>query len=135
MFGKKKSKKSMEPVNVENHIREFLLDCQIPEANEIALALGSTVISDELLEKEEFESDRRIAPIVHLYPLLQSYAALVSEGIVLTQKADEETAEIPDAFWELTRKLLEMVSFNILVGTIAQLHEMELIKVKNVSKN
>jgi hypothetical protein len=135
MFWKKKPAKSVRSVNVENHIREFLFDCQIPEANEIALALGSPYLSRELIEREEQESDRRVEPVEHLFPVLEAYAVLISEGVVAAQKKDEDVADIPEAFWILTRKLLEMVSFNILVGTLSQLNEMDFIKVKDDRKH
>lgn len=135
MFWKKKPAKSVQSVNVENHIREFLFDCQIPEANEIALALGSPHISRELIEKEETESDLRVAPIEQLFPILEAYAMLISEGVIAAQKKDTEMDAVPESFWMLTRKLLEMVSLNILVGTLSQLNDMKFIEVKNVKKH
>jgi hypothetical protein len=134
VFWKKKPQKSVQSVNVENHIREFLFDCQIPEANVIALALGSPHISRELIEKEETESDRRVAPIEPLFPLLEAYATLISEGVIAAQKNDADVESVPESFWLLTRKLLEMVSLNILVGTLSQLNEMDFIEVHNVKK-
>jgi len=137
MFWSKKTEKDTQPkmIDVESHIRELLFDSQIPEANDIALLLGSKPISADLLEREEEESDNRVAHVEHLLPLLHSYATLISGGVIQFQKKDPEVGDIPEAFWKLTSKLLETVSFNVLVGTLSQLHNLEMIEIKNVPKS
>lgn len=134
-FKKKRKSHARRTIDIDSHIRELLFDCQFPEANEIAIALGSPQISDEVIEKEEEESDRRVDEIRYLFPLLESYASLVAEGVVAVQQKDPEVSEIPERFWKITRKLLTMVSFSLLVGALSQLNELELIEVHDDPKD
>lgn len=126
---KKKRNTYKHPIDIDAHIRELLFDCQFPEANQIAILLGSPSISDEIIEKEEEESDRRVEPLNHLFPILDSYATLVAEGVVALQKLDPDVNDLPERFWNITTRLLKMVSFSVLVGTLSQLNEMNLIEV------
>ena len=137
MFWSNKKARDSRPrmIDVESHIRELLFDSQIQDANEISLLLGSKPISEELLEKEEEESDHRVAHVEHLLPLLHSYATLISDGVIQLQKKDPEVENIPETFWKLTSKLLESVSLNILIGTLSQLHNLEMIEIKDAPKS
>ena len=52
-----KYKKITSVKQIKTHLREFILDSQIPDGDSISVELGCSPISDELLEREEEESD------------------------------------------------------------------------------
>ena len=128
-WSKKKEQKELRVINVESHVREFLFDSQLPDADKIATLLGSRPISAEILEKELEQSELRVERLEPLLEILRSYAALTSAGILKLQRQDEDSVELPEQFWRLTNRLLEMVSYGTLVGAISQLVELDLIKV------
>jgi hypothetical protein len=128
-WSKKKQEPKLRVINVESHVRELLFDSQLPEADKIATLLGSQPISPEILEKEMEQSELRVERLAPLLDILHSYAALTSAGMIKLQRQDEDSTELPEQFWRLTNRLLEMVSYGTLVGAISQLVELDLIKV------
>jgi hypothetical protein len=122
---------------VTSRVREFLLDSQIDDAHHMSAILGCPLISDELADKEEEESDNRVAQVDHLIPILYAYAQAMAQGIVEHQKEhleeDEETSgvEIPDKAWAATRKVFAEISLNMSLGAISQLVDMGFLVVPN----
>lgn len=114
---------------INTRIRGFLLDSQVNNAHEISLILGCASLSDELAEKEEEESEKRVEKISHLIPLLYAYSSSLATGSVEYQKSSlpENTPEIPAETWWESRKLLEQVSVAALLGSISQLVDMGLL--------
>jgi hypothetical protein len=112
-------------------MRGFLLDSQINNAHEISLILGCAAESDELMEKEEEESEKRLERISHLIPLLYAHAQSLSQGAVEYQRSNLPTSmgKLPDAVWWDSRKLLEQVSVAALLGAISQLVDMGLLEI------
>jgi hypothetical protein len=110
---------------VTQRIREFLMDSQIPDAHELSLILGCSVISDELLEHEEDQSDIRTEVVAHLVPMLYAFAHLMSEAAVENQKADEiDGVKIPGELWDVTKKTMEHVAMWAMLGAVSQLVDM-----------
>jgi hypothetical protein len=116
---------------ISTRMRGFLLDSQINNAHEISLILGCAAESDELMEKEEEESEKRLERISHLIPLLYAHAQSLSQGAVEYQRSNLPTSmgKLPDAVWWDSRKLLEQVSVAALLGAISQLVDMGLLEI------
>lgn len=144
---KRKSKPKFTKISTlaqaKGQIKEFILDTQMPDGHQVAQMFGYPPVSDEVAEKEEEESDRRLDTVAHLFPLLYSYAGMVSEVISkrlavsgelqskgLTPMQKEALLAIQDA----TRELLEDALSQALVGSVSQLVELELLKVVNHRK-
>jgi len=122
--------------DVKSRIREFFMDTQSSDADEMALQMGCVPLSDELMEKEEEESDKRIERVAYLLPLLFSFAHLYSQGMVMETtsnvKDPEMTPEVKAALIELekqVRQVLEDNISNVLVGAVSQLVDLELLNV------
>lgn len=135
MLGKKK-KKDSNPVSINEvsaRLRGFVMDSQIQDGHELSVILGCSAISDEVQEREEEESDKRLAKIEHLVPLLYAYAHVLSEGAVELQRQSipAEMKNLPEEIWWESRKMMEQVSLSALLGTISQLVDMGLL---NISK-
>lgn len=132
MFWKKKKKaQAVKTIEITTHIREFLYDSQLGEAEVLAVLLGASPISDEGQDHEEAMSDNRVKKVSHLVPLIHSYAHLLSDGMIQLEKGTEEEGEsYPEEFWDMMHKLLEQISMSVTIGVLSQLTELELIKVK-----
>jgi hypothetical protein len=130
-----KKKKHLAPsvtlADLSNRIRGLILDSQIQHAHELSEILGCSVISDEVQEREEEESDKRIEKISYLVPLLFAQVHLLSEGAIEYQKENlpDELEDIPDEVWRESRKMMEQVSLAALMGSVSQLVDMELLEI------
>jgi hypothetical protein len=129
-------KKKIDPQNITlsditNRIRGLILDSQIQNAHELSLILGCAAISEDVQEREEEESDKRIAKISYLVPLLFAHVHLLSEGAVEFQKENlpEDMDDIPDDLWWESRKMMEQVSLSALMGSVSQLIDMGLLEI------
>lgn len=128
---KKKKKPKINLADMSGRIRGFVLDSQINDAHELSVLLGCSVISDELQEKEEKESDKRVERISYLIPLLYSYSHLLAEGSVEFQRLNvvDELKGIPEEIWLESKKTMEQVSISSLLGAISQIIDMGLLEI------
>jgi hypothetical protein len=131
---KKKHKPLHSPTTKEGalaRVRAFILDSQAKNGNEIALALGCPPISDEVLEREEEESDLRLEEITYLAPILYSYSEMLVEGSLAYQRSlkKEEFMALDEAVWHETKRMMEQISRAVLVGAISQLVDMGHLRV------
>jgi hypothetical protein len=131
MFWKKK-REVPKTIDIEEHLREFLYDSQLVQAEELALILGATPVSEEGREHHRHLSDSRIEKISYLIPLVHSYAHIVSDAMIsLEKKEEEEEPDFPDEFWTMMRTLIEQISISVTLGVLSQVTELGLIKVRD----
>ena len=132
-MGLKKKKKSSDITltDVTNRIRGLILDSQIQNAHELSVILGCAAISDDVQEREEEESDKRIAKIQYLVPMLFAHTHLLAEGAVEYQKSNlpMELEAIPEEIWWESRKMMEQVSLSATMGSISQLIDMGFLEI------
>jgi hypothetical protein len=133
--------KKIRSINqVKVHIREFILDSQIPDGDLISVDLGCPPISDELLEREEQESDTRVERISFLIPLLYGYAALFSEAFVHTLRPpisiteDPDLSKLVDKMTVETKKIFEESMAHLLVGSVSQMIDLGLLELPKGKK-
>lgn len=127
----RRKKKSISIADVQSRLRGFILDSQMSNPHELAVVLGCSPISDEVAIMEEEESERRVAEISILTPLLYSYAHSLSEASVEHQKSafSAQSDKIPAEVWDTTRRLIEQISISILMGATSQMVDMGLLKL------
>jgi len=132
MFNSKRKRKpkATRMGDVNTHLREFILDSQIEGGHDITLLLGCPAISDDVAQREEEESDKRVEEVVHLLPLMYAYSHTLSEGAVKMQKAELSDKEhgIPDEAWDTTQQLMEKIALATVMGSLSQLVDMGLLK-------
>lgn len=124
---------------IQRRLRGFILDSQINNAHDIAVILGASVSSMEVLEKEEEESDKRVERISYLTPLIFAHAHALAEGASEFQKstlkdAPEEMPDIPDEVWLESRRLMESVAVSAIMGSISQFIDMGLLQIPKVQR-
>ena len=120
-------------------VREFILDSQVPNPHEISEALGCSPISDEVAEREEEESDKRLEHISHLIPLLYGYSALfaaafINESQVFSEDVPEELALVVNKITESTKQVLEDAMAYFLVGAVSQMVDLNLLHLDEKRK-
>jgi hypothetical protein len=125
--------------DLKSKIREFVLDSQISNAHEICDNLGCIPISDEVAEKEEEESDKRVDRINFLVPLLYGYATLFSEAFideasVTHDGIPEELSKVIASITDVTKHVLEDAMAHFLVGAVSQLVDLEFLQVNGKAK-
>ena len=128
---KKKKKPKLSLADMSGRIRGFVLDSQINDAHELTVLLGCSAISDEVQEKEEKESDKRVEKISYLIPLLYSFSHLLAEGSVEFQRLNvvDELKGIPDEIWLESKKTMEQIAISSLLGAISQLIDLGLLEI------
>jgi hypothetical protein len=133
---KKKKKNNLSVSEMTTRLRGFILDSQIMNGHELSVILGCSVISPELQEREEEESDKRIECIDYLVPLLYAYSHTLAEGAVEFQRSNlpKNLKDIPDDIWWESRKMMEQVSLSVLLGAVSQLVDMGLLEVPKRNK-
>lgn len=136
MFKKKKAKyEQITNVNqIKAHLREFILDSQIPNSESISRDLGCPPISDELYEREEDESELRVEQISHLIPLLYGYSSLFSEAFVASIDVPEEmiSSENKKSTLAITRAvqaMFEDAMSHLLIGSVSQMVDLGLLEL------
>jgi hypothetical protein len=132
MMRKKKKTAELTMAEVSNRLRGFILDSQIQNAHELSVILGCSPLSDELQAKEEEESDIRVEKIAALIPLMYAHAHVLAEGAIEFQRSNSTSQvvkNLPDEMWWESRKLMEQMAFSVLLGSVSQLLDMELIQL------
>lgn len=136
----RKSKRRLSVMQIKTHIREFIMDSQMEDGDIIAEMAGCPPISDELLEREEEESDKRLARIDFLMPILFSYSTLYASALVdrlmpeLSEKVSPETHKALAAVAIQTKQMMEESMTNLLAGTISQLVDLNVLTIKSRRK-
>jgi hypothetical protein len=136
MFKKKKSVPDVSITEITRRLRGFILDSQIQNGHELSVILGCSEISDEVAEMEEDESDKRLARIDYLIPLLYAYSHSLAEGAVEYQRenASAEVKDLPEELWRESRRMMEQVTMSALMGGISQIVDMGLLEIPRKKK-
>ena len=114
---------------ITSRIRGFLLDSQIQDANELAVIVGCSPISDDVADREYEESDKRVEEITHLIPILYAYSHTMAEAATEYQRANmKEDLKIPDEVWKFSRRMTEQIAMSALLGAVSQLVDMGALK-------
>jgi hypothetical protein len=132
MFGKKKKAEfNLSLAEVTARLRGFILDSQIQNAHELSTILGCSSLSDEVAEREEGESDKRVEKINYLVPLLFAHSHALAEGAVEFQRStlSPEVKGLPDEVWWESRKMMEQIAVSTLIGSVSQLVDMGLLEI------
>lgn len=131
-FNKKRVRNTpLTMADMSTRTRGFILDSQIQNAHEISVLLGCSIISDDVAEMEEQESDKRVSRLGYLVPLLYAYAKTLADGTTNYQANNlpEELQGISPEIWQQSRKMMEEFAFSVLVGAFSQIIDMELLDI------
>lgn len=118
---------------IQSRIRGFVYDSQVPDPQALASYLGCSAISDDVEEREEQESERRVKRIAALMPMLYAYAHSMAEATIAHQ-LDMSEEKIPSAAWKATQKVFTQIALNTMVGALAQLVDLDFLRVPKVKR-
>lgn len=137
MFKKNKTKPELTLGDMPSRILGLIMDSQIQNGHEMAVLLGGAPMSEELREREEEESDKRLERIDYLVPLVYAHAHLLTEGAVEYQRnaLKEELKGVPDELWRESRKMMEQVALSAVMGSVSQLVDMGFLEVPRKYKD
>lgn len=121
--------KDITLTEINARIRGFLLDSQIQNAHELAVIVGCAPISDDVADREDEESDKRLSEVAHLIPILYAYSHTMAEAATEYQRQNMKSEfKIPDDIWQFSRKLTEQISMSALLGAVSQLVDMKVLQ-------
>jgi hypothetical protein len=123
---RKRAEKLME-VDSASITRDFILDSRLLEAQQLSTLLGTTEVTAESVAA----SDERSSQVAHFRPLVAYFAASLSTGVMayydtVSPFQDELTDEEKLAM----ETWVARVAASCTLGTLAQLHALDLIEVK-----
>lgn len=124
---KKNLLKELSTSDMSNRVRGFLLDSQIQHPHDLAVIVGCSPISDEVADREEEESENRLAKVSYLIPVLFAYAHTMAEAATEFQKAHSEVKTSEDT-WKYSRTMTEQISMAVLLGAVSQMVDMGLLE-------
>ena len=103
--------------------RWYLYDMSMPEPNELAVSLGLTPVSDEGEEKEEEDSEERLAELQGFIPYLDIISELNAKIITIAQlndlKKNKDVDEEIEQDVMIMRDLYHAVGFSALISAFS----------------
>lgn len=115
--------------------RNFILDSNLEDPQDLFEILGLPPISDEVLEMEQRESEERIGRVAVLSPALEAYAMTMATAITtnlakVTATANNGEIDADTATrWVLFSRTLEGSIYAALLGSMSQMVEHELVEI------
>jgi hypothetical protein len=111
--------------------RRIIFDCVADPQKAFALA-GMVGVSEDVSEKEEEESQRRLVGIQPLLPILTTIASWLAETAMEFQLSSVDPEDIPQEFREHMAEMFFTVVQGALCSTLAVLADLDMIEIKVV---
>lgn len=134
MFFKKKRSKEidLDALNAEVmfRLRGLFLDSQLEEAFALSVIAGTTMVSDEVAAHEQEQSDKRVARILHLLPLIHTHAYSIAKATVTLYRTKVDNGdELPEEVWEMMFQINEQIAIAAVMGSLSQIVDLDLLTV------
>jgi len=132
-FRKKRIELDLDALTTEVmfRMRGLLLDAQLEDAFSLSVISGTSMVSDEVAEKEQAESDRRYGRISHLYPLIFAHTYHIAKSISELQKVrlGKWAEEMDPEEWEHVVSTTQQIAIASVVGSLSQMVDLNLLTV------
>lgn len=134
-FRKKKTKFEFDSdellSEVMYRVRGMFLDAQLEEAFALSVISGASYVSDEVAEKEQQDSDKRVARIAHLIPLIHAQTYQISKATteLFKTKLGEEANEAPEGYWDMYFDRSQSITLACVIGSVAQMVDVGLLSL------
>jgi hypothetical protein len=126
---RKKLRAEVTLAELNKRIRGFLLDSQVQNAHDLSVIVGCSPISDDVADREDEESDKRVARIAHLIPILYAYSHTMAEAATEYQKTNTRSdLKISEEIWQFSRTMTEQISLSALLGAVSQMVDMGILE-------
>jgi hypothetical protein len=132
-FRKKKKELDLDALTTEVmfRMRGLLLDAQLEEAFSLSVISGTSMVSDEVAQKEQEESDLRFSRIAHLQPLIFAHTYHIAKSMAELQRIRMgKGAEVIDPEeWENVIAATQQIALASVVGSLSQMVDLNLLTV------
>lgn len=132
-FKKKKIEITVDELTTEvmSRIRGLYLDAQFKDAFALSVLSGTSMISDEVAEMEQAESDRRVKRIEHLTPLIVAQTFAIAKSNVELDKTgiSGDLSQVPDEVWSKMIVHNHQMMLGAVLGSISQMVDLNLLTV------
>jgi hypothetical protein len=120
-----------EMITAEMLRRRIIFDCMADPQKAFLLA-GMIGVSEDVAEKEEEESMRRLAGIEAILPILTTISSWLAETAMNFQLQSVAPEDIPDEFRDHMAGMFFSVVQGALCSTFAVLNDLDMIDIKVV---
>jgi len=112
-------------------IRSMFLDSQLDDAFALSVIAGASYVSDEIAEKEQQDSDARVAKIAYLMPLIvaQTYQIAKATTELHKTKMGSEANDAPEEYWEFYFARTHQLTMAAVTGAISQMVDIGLLSL------
>jgi hypothetical protein len=132
-FRKKKEPFNMDALNAEINfrMRGLFLDSQLKDAFALSVIAGTSFVSDEVGEREQQESDKRVERIAHLAPLIFAHTYQLAKSSIELQRTKLGAAgdELPEEVWDNFQEATQHIAIASVVGSLSQMVDLKLLSV------
>ena len=112
-------------------IRGLFLDSQLNDSFSLSVIAGTSLVSEEVAEREQEESQKRIARVAHLYPMIFAHTYQIAKATAELQKTKfgDAANELDDAVWESLFETTQQIAMASVVGSLSQMVDLNLLTV------
>jgi hypothetical protein len=112
-------------------IRGMFLDSQLEEAFALSVIAGASYVSDDIAEKEQEDSDKRVHRIAYLLPLMtaQTYQIAKATTDLHRTKMGQEGETAPEGYWDFYFDRAHQLTLASVIGSVAQMVDIGLLSL------
>lgn len=129
---KRKRKLQTKAISMHSIIRSIIYDSGLPNPEDVAEILGLNRVSDEVAEREQYESEARVSRLWPIMPIVESHAAITAKLVAASYLSvfmnDANMSELEGVDPESLERLFNMVTLSATVSCLASFMELNLIK-------
>ena len=140
MWFRKKKKVNFDQdklmAEVMYRVRGMFLDSQLEEAFALSVIAGASYVSEEIANKEQEDSDKRVERIAFLLPLIATHAFQLSKATteLFKTKMQSEGEEAPEGYWEFYQDRSQAMMMACAIGSVAQMVDLGLLDLGPVGR-
>lgn len=132
-FRKRRESINMDALNAEVNfrMRGLFLDSQLKDAFALSVLAGTSFVSDEVGEREQQESDKRVERIAHLAPLIFAHTYQLAKSSIELQRTKLGSAgdDLPKEVWDNFQEATQHIAIASVVGSLSQMVDLNLLSV------
>lgn len=116
---------------IMSRIRGLYLDAQFKDAFALSVLSGTTMVSDEVADMEQRESDKRLKNVEHLTPLIIAQTFAIAKSHMELEKTSiaGDLDKVPDEVWSRMVTHNHQMMLGAVLGSISQMVDLRLLSV------
>lgn len=112
-------------------IRGMFLDSQLDDAFALSVIAGASYVSEDIAEKEQEDSDARVAKIAYLLPLISAQTYQIAKATTELHKTrmGEEGTQAPEGYWDFYFERSHAIAMASVIGSLSQMVDIGLVSL------